>query len=387
MQTADVVIVGGAAVGSAIAYFLGRDGFPGRIVVVEKDPSYQWCATTRSVASIRQQFSTPECIRLSQFGWQYFRNIQDEHGPEAEVSLVERGYLIMAGPAGRGALESNIALQQGLGADVVLLEPDEIRRRFSWLSTDGLTGAGWGRSGEGWVDPHAHLMLLRKGAIARGANYLADEVVGIDQQGDRVAGVRLKSGGTIASPLIVCAAGWHARRIVEMAGATLPVSPRKRHVFVIEAPEPLPGAGLTIDPSGVYLRPEGRTFLTGTAPPESEDPEATDFDTDHDLFERSVWPALAARIPMLERLRLVNAWTCHYDLCTLDQNAILGPHPAVRGLLLACGFSGHGLQHSPGVGRAIAELIVHGNYRSIDLTRLGFERIAANAPLRELNVY
>lgn len=387
MSRADVVIVGGAAVGSATAVFLRREGFTGRIVVVEKDPSYQWCATGRSVASIRRQFSTRENIELSTFGWHYFTGIKQAYGPEADVGLVERGYAIMASAEGERVLGANIALQQSLGADVELLGRDALRVRFPWLAVDDLSGAGWGRSGEGWVDPHAHLSLMRKRAIAEGVSYLADEVVGIDVERGAVSGVRLASGERIATPIVVCAAGWHSRKVAAMASIDLPVRPRKRYVFVIDCPTKLPGAGLMIDPSGVYFRPEGRYHITGVAPPEDEDPDAEDFDIEDGFFERLVWPTLAQRVPAFETLKVVNAWCCHYDLSTLDHNAILGPHPDVRGFLLACGFSGHGLQHSPGVGRAMAELITHGAYRTIDLTRFGWARVAANAPLAEANVF
>jgi glycine/D-amino acid oxidase-like deaminating enzyme len=386
-NSADVVIVGGAAVGSAIACFLGREGFKGRIVVVEKDPSYQWCATGRSVASIRQQFSTPENIRLSQFGWQYFSEIKTAYGPEADVGLVQRGYAIMASAEAADVLRANVELQRSLGADTELMAPAALKAQFPWLAVDDLAGAGWGRSGEGWVDPHAHLHLMRKRAIAQGVTYLADEVVGVDVDGGAVAGVRLKSGTTIATRMIVCAAGWHSRKLAAMAGIDLPVRPRKRYVFVVDCPTPLPGAGLMIDPSGVYFRPEGRYHLAGVAPPDDEDPDAEDFDIEDGFFERLVWPTLAARVPALETLKVVNAWCCHYDLSTLDHNAILGGHPDVAGFLLACGFSGHGLQHSPGIGRAMAELIVHGAYRTIDLGRFGWARVAAQAPLAEANVF
>lgn len=387
MDTADVVIVGGAAVGSATACFLRRDGFPGSVIVLEKDPSYQWCATGRSVASIRRQFSTPENIQLSTFGWQYFSSIKETYGAEADVGLVERGYAIMASASGADVLAANVALQQKLGADVELLAPEALKARFPWLAVEDLAGSGWGRSGEGWVDPHAHLALMRKRAIAEGVTYLADEVVGIDVERGRVAGVRLASGSAIATRTVVCAAGWHSRKVAAMTGIDLPVRPRKRYVFVIDCPTKLPGAGLMIDPSGVYFRPEGRFHITGVAPPEDEDPDAEDFDIEDGFFERLIWPTLAQRVPAFETLKVVNAWCCHYDLSTLDHNAILGPHPDVAGFVLACGFSGHGLQHSPGIGRAMAELIVHGGYRSIDLTRFGWSRIAANAPLAESNVF
>ena len=386
-ETADVVIVGGAAVGSATAHFLGREGFKGRIVVVEKDPTYQWCATGRSVASIRQQFSTPENIRLSQFGWEYFNDVKTTFGPEADVALVQRGYAIMASAEGGAVLRANVELQRSLGADVELMAPAALKAQFPWLAVDDLAGAGWGRSGEGWVDPHAHLQLMRKRAIADGVTYLADEVVGVDLVGGAVAGVRLKSGGSMATRTVVCAAGWHSRKLAAMAGIDLPVRPRKRYVFVVDCPTPLPGAGLMIDPSGVYFRPEGRYHLTGVAPPDDEDPDAEDFDIEDGFFERLVWPTLAARVPALETLKVVNSWCCHYDLSTLDHNAILGAHPDVAGFLLACGFSGHGMQHSPGIGRAMAELITHGAYRTIDLSRFGWARIAAQTPLAEANVF
>ena len=386
-STVDIVVIGGAAVGSSIAYFLKRGGFKGRVAVVEKDASYQWCASTRAVAGIRQQFSTPENIRLSQFGLGFFRGIRAELGPDADIAFRERGYLIMASPEGRATLEANVALQRSLGADTVLLDIEEIRRRFPWLSTEGLSAAGWGRSGEGWIDPASLVQLLRKGAIARGATYVADEVVGIDVVGGRVHGVRLASGDRIATGAVICAAGWHSAKVARLAGLELPVRPRKRTVFVVDCPTPLPDAGLMIDTSGLYFRPEGTTFLTGIAPPEENDPDTEDFGLDHDQFESEIWPRLAARVPAMETLKVRNAWCCHYDVNTLDHNALLGCHPELPSFVMACGFSGHGLQHAPGVGRAMAELTIYGRYRTIDVSRLGFARVVRGAPLREANVY
>ena len=387
-QTADVVVIGGAVIGSSIAYFLRREGYTGRVTVIEKDPSYQWCATGRSLASIRQQFSTPENIRMSQFGVGFYKGIKQEFGPDADISFRERGYLVMATPQGRGVLEANIRLQQSLGADTELLEPAEIARRFPWLSTEGLGAAGWGRTGEGWVDPHSLLALFRKGAIATGVQYIADEAVGIDVRHGRIEGVQLKSGGCIATGTVVCAAGWHSAKVAAMAGLpTLPVRPKKRLVFVVDCKQPLDGCGLMIDPSGLYFRPEGKFFLAGIAPPEHEDPDAEDFEIDHNLFDEKIWPGLAARVPAMEALKVQSAWCCHYDVSTLDHNAILGCHPELPSFVLACGFSGHGLQQSPGVGRGIAELLAHGRYRTIDLVRFGYQRVIDNKPLLESNVY
>ena len=386
-KTSDIVIIGGAAVGSSIAYFLKRDGFKGRVAVVEMDPSYQWCATGRSVASVRQQFSTPENIRLSQFGVGFFKTIKQEFGAEADISFRERGYLIMATPEGRETLEGNIRLQKSLGADTELLLPDEISKRFPWLSVEGLGAAGWGRTGEGWVDPSSLRALFQKGARERGVEYIADGVTGIVTAGGRIEGVTLKSGGIISTGTVICAAGWHSAKVAAMAGLSLPVRPKKRLVFVVDCREPLEGAGLMIDPTGLYFRPEGKFFLTGIQPPEADDHDAEDFDIDHTFFDSEIWPRLAHRVPAMAALKVQSAWCCHYDLNMLDHNAILGCHPELPSFVIACGFSGHGLQHSPGVGRAISELVTHDRFLSIDLKRFGYQRIADNAPIRELNVY
>jgi glycine/D-amino acid oxidase-like deaminating enzyme len=152
-----------------------------------------------------------------------------------------------------------------------------------------------------------------------------------------------------------------------------------------EAPRDMP---LVVDPSGVWTRPEGAGFLAGYSPPEAEDATAAadDFEPDHALFEERIWPALAHRIPAFERLKVTGAWAGHYDYNTLDQNAVIGRDPVLPNFLYANGFSGHGLQHAPGVGRAIAELIARGTYRSIDLSVFGYERVAEGRPHRERNV-
>jgi FAD-dependent oxidoreductase domain-containing protein 1 len=387
VEKADVVIIGGAAVGSAVAYFLRREGHTGRIVVVEKDPTYQWCATGRSVASIRQQFSTPENILLSRFGFEFFSRITEELGPDTDIALRRRGYLIMATAEGRGVLEESIALQRSLGAETELLDAEAMAQRFPWLSTEGLAASGWGPRGEGWVDPHALRQALLGAARRQGVEVVHDRVVALDLTNGRIAGVRLASGNAIACGTAVCAAGWHSHEIAAMAGIDLAVRPKKRLVFVVDIRRELEGCGLMIDPSGLYFRPEGRFYLTGIQPPADEDPDTDDFEIDHAFFDREVWPRLAVRVPAFEALKVVNAWSCHYDYNLLDQNAVIGEHPAVAGLVFACGFSGHGLQHSPGNGRAVAELIVHGGFRSIDLTRLGFARMIRGEPLAERNVY
>ncbi|MDE3177555.1 MAG: FAD-binding oxidoreductase, partial [Pseudomonadota bacterium] len=160
---------------------------------------------------------------------------------------------------------------------------------------------------------------------------------------------------------------------------------RKRCVFVFEAKRLSDRFPLLIDPSGVYVRPEGRHYLVGGPAPEP-DPDTQDFEVDWPQFEETLWPALAARIPAFEELKLVRAWAGHYDLNTFDHNAIVGRLPGFDNAYLAAGFSGHGVQQSPAVGRGLAELIVHGGYRALDLSDFAYERIAAGRPLMERNV-
>jgi sarcosine oxidase len=202
--------------------------------------------------------------------------------------------------------------------------------------------------------------------------------------------VGLASGRRIACKVLVNAAGPQAGRVAAMAGITLPVEPRKRFVFVFgcrDASAALHDAPLTVDPSGVWFRPEGRGFITGWSPDADREPPPTDLEAiDHGLFEEMIWPVLAARVPAFEEVKVTNAWAGFYDYNAFDQNAVIGAHPEVGNLYFANGFSGHGLQQAPAAGRAVAELIQHGAFRTIDLTRLGYERILRNEPLPEINV-
>ncbi|TMJ01944.1 MAG: FAD-binding oxidoreductase [Alphaproteobacteria bacterium] len=386
-QTYDVAIVGGAAVGSAVANFLTHDlGFTGSIAVIERDPTYARAATTLSAASIRQQFSTAENIRMSQFGVAFFRDLKERFGAHADIAFRERGYLLLAGGTGAGTLAANHAVQQGEGADIVLVDPSALAEKFPWLSTADLTLGAFGRTGEGWFDAHALLTLLRNAARQKGARYIHGDVVGIERVGARITGVTLANGERIACGTLVNAAGPQAGDVAALAGIALPVEPRKRCVFVVACRTPLPGMPLTVDPGGVWVRPEGEVYICGVAPPADADTRAGDFEVDYALFEDVVWPALAHRVPAFEALKLQRGWAGHYDYNTLDQNAVIGRHPEIGNFIFANGFSGHGLQQAPATGRAVAELITHQKFVSLDLSLFGYERIAEGRPVKELNV-
>jgi FAD-dependent oxidoreductase domain-containing protein 1 len=385
----DVVIVGGAAIGSAVAYFLLHDlGFDGTVAVIERDPTYARAATTLSAASIRQQFSTPENIRMSRFGIAFFDGLKLRFGRDASVGFRAGGYLLLADAAGRAVMAANHAVQQAEGADILLMDPAELKARFPWLETSDLAAGAFGRTGEGWFDAHSLLDLLRRGARERGAVYVHGEVVAIERRRDRVDAARLTDGRRIACGTLVNAAGPQAGGVAALAGLVLPVEPRKRCVFFVACRADLAAMPLTIDTTGVWARPEGSGFICGVAPPAEADPRADgDFEVDYGLFETTVWPALAHRVPAMEALKLVRAWAGHYDFNVFDHNAVIGAHPQARNFIFANGFSGHGLQQAPAAGRAVAELIVHGRFISFDLTRFGYERIAAGRPVREANVF
>ena len=388
MQSFDIVIVGGAIVGSSVAWALREEGFAGSIAVIERDPQFASAATTLSCASIRQQFSIPENIRLSQYTLGLFRRLKEEFGPDADIGFHERGYLILAGPEGLPILKANHAVQMKQGADIVLEDAEALKRRFPWMSGEGITAGAYGLSGEGWFDAHAYLQLFRKALRARDVTLLTGQVAAIGRAGDRITSVTLDTGETLSAGIVINAAGPNAGRVAAMAGIDLPVEPRKRSVFVFEARERIADMPLLVDPSGIYVRPEGSVYITGGAESEETDGPASpeDFEPDWNLFEETIWPVLATRIPAFEAIKATRAWAGHYDYNTLDQNAVIGRHPRVTNLIFANGFSGHGLQQAPAVGRAVAELVVHGGYRTIDCSAFGYERIAEGRPYRELNV-
>ena len=389
-QSYDVVIVGGGAIGSAVAYFLaGATDFTGSVLVVEKDPAYAEAATPRSAGGIRQQFSTPENILMSRFGAAFVRSAGDRlavAGEAPHIPFHEAGYLFLATAAGMAVLAANHALQTRLGARVALLSPAELAARYPWLNVGDLAGGSLGLADEGWIDPYALLQAFRRKARSLGVAYLADEAVGMRRHGNRVAAVALARAGAVGCGAVVNAAGARAAEVAAFAGLALPVRPRKRFVYVFDCRTPVLGAPLVIDPSGVYFRPEGAAYIGGVSPPAEDDPDCLDLELDDRLFEEIVWPTLAHRVPAFAAIKLLRAWAGHYDYNTLDQNVILGPHPEVGNFYFANGFSGHGLQQSPAVGRGIAELIAYGAYRTLDLGRFSYDRVLTGAAIRELNI-
>lgn len=382
--SASVLIIGGGAIGSAIAAHLATlsNGAARSITVLERDASYAQASSALSAASIRQQFSTPLNIALSQYGLEQLRMM----GPDA--GLVERGYLYLATPDGADGLRELHALQCAAGADIELMSPAQLRLRWPWLATQDLALGSWGRSGEGWFDGWGLLQHYRRRALQLGVRYLHGEALALERGAGRtLAGVRCADGALLQADHYVLASGAWSGALAASAGLAVPVSGKRRSVYGFRSPEKAPGSPLLIDPSGLWFRPEGDDglFICG-GPPLGPDDDGLPLDPEPDLFEAQLWPALAARVPGFESLRPQRAWAGYYEMNSFDHNGLVGALPECPNLLLACGFSGHGLQHAPGVGRGVAELLAFGEYRSLDLAPLAPTRIAAGQPYRELNV-
>jgi len=391
----DGIIVGGAVIGSAVAYFLSANpDFQGSVVIVERDPSFAQASTSLSAASIRTQFSNRINVQISQFGSTFIRNfgeVMEVDGDRPDLNFHQSGYLFLANTAAQAqVLRENHAVQQDCGADVVLWDADQTKAAFPHLKVDDLVLASYGRSGEGWFSNTGLMNGFRRKARAQGAEYLVDEVKDIERDGDRITGVILKTGGRVACGTLVNAAGPRAAQVAAMADLQVPVEPRKRTLFVFDCAKSPEGTAtvskgrlpLMIDPSGTFCRPEGAYFLAGTAPEDDPAVDWDDFEPRHDEFER-VWLDLANRSEAFEAIKLMNFWAGHYAFNTLDHNVIAGPHNEVGNFIFANGFSGHGLQQSPAVGRGVSEWITYGGFRTLDLTEIGYDRVVRNEPFLE----
>lgn len=388
----DVIIVGGAIMGASTAWFLTEDkDFDGRVLVIEKDPTYEFCSTTHTNSCMRQQFSSELNVKISQFAADFVKNLRKYMGNDDRVpqlSIHSFGYMYLAdNDAFANSLRASQKIQKAAGAATRLMTAEQIKATYPFYNVDDILLGSINLVDEGYWDGNAVFDWWRRISRERGVEYVQNEVVSMTKNtaGTRVESVTLASGDVVSCGQVVNASGPRAVRTSRMAGIGLPVEPRKRYSWVFSAETPLDrDLPLTIDPSGVHVRENGGgTYQVGGHSDIDPAVDYDDFDMDHNLWQDHVWPILATRIPQFEAIKVQSEWVGHYAYNTLDQNAIAGPHPQVENFFFLNGFSGHGLQQSPAMGRGTAEMLVHGGYKTLDLSPFRFERIGANRPIIE----
>ncbi len=388
-QSYDVVIIGGAVMGSSSAWFLSANpDFDGSILVIEKDPTYEFSSTARTNSCIRQQFSNPLNVKISQFGVEFLRSFRERLGGDPEVPeiiLQEFGYMYLAdNPASAAAMTRSQEQQAALGAETRLLTADQIAAEYPFYNLDGILLGCHNPRDEGYFDGATMFDWWRRKARQNGVEYVTAEVTGINRTNQQATSVELASGETISAGQFINASGPRAAKTAQMAGLDIPVEPRRRYTFVFSAEKPLEkDLPLTIDPTGVHMRSDGQNYLCGCPPDDDPAVAFDDFEFDHNIWQDKVWPALANRVPAFEAIKVVNSWVGHYAFNVFDHNAIIGQHPEVKNFVLVNGFSGHGFQQSPAMGRGVSELVTYGEYRELDMRELGYERIAAGTPFDE----
>ena len=380
----DVIIIGGAIMGSSTAWFLSQNpDFNGTILVVEKDQKYEFCSTAHTTSCIRQQFSTKLNVEISQFAANFINNFHEYMENDVRVpklAIKSFGYMYLAASEDFAKnLRRNQKVQAAAGAATELLTPNEIKSRYPFYNVEDIKLGSINLVNEGYWDSITVFEWMKNKAQENGVEYIENEVTEItkNKSEDRIISIKLASGETINGENFVNATGPRAASTSKMAGIKIPVEPRKRYSWIFKAKNPLDrDLPLTIDPSGFHVRENGGgTYQAGGHGAYDPAVDFDDFTMDNELWENTVWPILFNRIPQFESLKLISQWAGHYAMNTVDQNAIVGPHNIIQNFFFLNGFSGHGTQQAPAMGRATAELLTYGAFKTIDMSAFKYERL------------
>lgn len=380
----DIAIIGGGVTGSSAAYFLAASGRAGRVVVLEPDPLYRQAATPFASGGARRLFSRPENIAMSNFSIPFYEDFATHcsvDGEAPEIGWRRDGYLFIVPPEGIAMLERNHATQRGMGVEVDLLDAAALSARFPAMEVSDI-GAASHAPLDGCLEPNGALQGFRRKARALGVEYVADRVVGLTVERDAVRALALASGQVMRPQAVICAAGTWSAEVAAMAGMILPVEPMQRHDHFWECRAEIGPIPFIKDLNGLGMHAWDRGY-TGSVV-DFGIAAGLNWEVNHAYFETVVWPSIAHRFPAMQELKLRESWVAHYDRNRLDGNMILGNWPGrLENFHVACGFSGHGLMHAPAVGRALSELVLDGRYQTLDLSRMGYQRVLDGTPYAE----
>jgi glycine/D-amino acid oxidase-like deaminating enzyme len=388
IQICDLIVIGGGVMGASISYNLANDGFDGKISVFEKDRSYTYSSTTLSAAGVRELFSQPVSIKMANYNIDVLERFEEEmavDGEKPHIGFIQNGQMILADAKDFPLLKKQAQLQQELGARVDILSPADIQRIIPEINIERIAGGTISRRG-GKLDAYGLLQGYIKRGRSLGVNYVYDEVTKISRNGKTIVELETSTGNKYSAPIVVLAAGPWSAEVGKMMGIDLPVKPLRRMIHVVKpqeefcqnCPKIFFGAGPSITPE------TGGSLLVTRR--KDDEQFGFNFKVDYRFFPEIVWPEIAEQVPALEALKVMREWAGLYSVCTWDSNEILGRHPEIDNLYLAIGFSGHGLQQAPSVGKGISELIRDGKYQTIDLTPFRFERKQENDLIEEVGL-
>lgn len=383
----DIVIIGGGIIGSSVAYHLARDGRAGTIAVIERDMTYSEAATPRGSGGIRQLFSLPENIEMARYGLDFYKKFDQtmsSKGDQISISFRRQGYLFVSDAGNEKVMEQNFHNQQKMGVKAQLLDKTNLEQLFPSIYNNDVKLAVYSPD-DAWIDAYSALNGFKSKARELGVTYISKEISSANIQNKKIKSLKCAEGPTVRGEVFILATGAWSGEIAKYFDINIPVEPMSRESYFFRCDkeiEPLPFIKTETD---LAFRPEGNGFTGGM--PDWSVKGGWNWELSPTRFEDTVWPSLAHRIPAMETIKLERSWRGHYARNNLDYNAIIGPWAAnPHNLLIATGFSGHGIMHAPATGLAISELVLEGRYKTIDLTRFGTERVLAEKPYRESGI-
>lgn len=414
----DVVIIGSGVIGASIAYWFKAKCGPGlSVAVLEKDFSFKKSMDTSGFTGISQHYSVIENALLSQFSAEFMRTVKDKLIKDMDVCYMPHSNLVLANDKYAELLEQNVTFQKENGIKNELLTPENIKKRYPWINVQDIKLGCIATESEGWFDPWSLQKNLMLKSFEMGALYVNCEATGFDiilQKDMLIEGIepgsytkldkvkyRTTDGEEHFIKFAICIlTGSSAIEVAKFANIgtgpglkaiSLPVEKRKNRVFCIEHNNKNKRFSLNTplikDVNGVWIRKNGfdNSFICGHNPLVYD--ATKDELSNEEYFQSIIQPAIMHRIPDLNDIKIISAKTEMFDCNKYDETGILGPHPYYSNLLFATGFGNLGIEHAPGIGRAITELVIDTKFTTIDLQRFGFDRLITDRPVVEVNCY